>query len=141
MVSEGVASDASTSIGVDEGLVEIGFFVSGEGRDDLTVWSDLVATKHKAKEAVQGYEVGTEGVIGIFTINDFRKVKRIDADVGIQRETNITTTDSVAEALVFVFWVDDKNLGADHHRTESFKFNSERFTGTGFGEDDEVGVF
>ncbi len=107
----------------------------------MAVGGDLVTAKHEAEEAVEGDKISAESVIGIFAIDDFREVERVNADIGVEREANIAAADGVAELLVFVFWVDNEDLGADHHRAKGFELDGERFTSTGFREDDEVGVF
>ena len=43
--------------------------------------------------------------------------------------------------MILVFWVDNKNFGAEHHRTQGFELDGERFTRTRFREDNHVGVF
>lgn len=140
-MGERVTGDASAGVGVDEGLIKIGFFISGEGGDDLAAGGDLATAKHEAKESVQRNKVGAESITSIFSIHDPREIEGVDADVGVEGETDVTATNGITEFLIFVFGVDDDNFGADHHGTEGFEFNSEGFTGTGFSEDDEVGVF
>ena len=81
LVGEGVGGDAGASVSVDEGLVEISFFVRSEGCGRLAVRGG--ATEHEAEEAVQSDEVGAKSVVGVFTIDDFGKVEWIDADVGV----------------------------------------------------------
>ena len=140
-MSEWVASDAGAGIGINQGLVEISLFIGSQCWDDLTIWPNLVATEHEAKKTVQGDKVGAESVISIFGVNDFGQIKWVDADIGVETKADITTAYGVAELLIFIFWVDDDNFGANHHGTHSFKFDSERFTSTRFREDHEVGVF
>ena len=71
-MGEGVTGNAGAGVSVDKGLIEVSFFVSGEGGDDLTVGGDLVTAEHESEEAVEGDKVGAEGVVGVFAINDFR---------------------------------------------------------------------
>ena len=140
-MSEGIAGDAGASVGVDEGLVEIGFFVGSEGGDDLAIGGDLATAEHEAEKTVKGDEVGAEGVVGILSVDDSGEVEGVDANVGVEGEANITATDGVAEFLVFVFGVDDEDFGADHHGAKGFEFDGEGFAGAGFRKDNEVGVF
>ena len=86
-------------------------------------------------------EVGTESITGVFGVNNFGEVKGINADVGVEGETDVAAADGVAEFLVFVLRVNNDDFGADHHGAESFKFDGERFTSTRLSENDEVGVF
>ena len=140
-MGEGVAGDAGAGVGINEGLVKVGFFVGGESGDNLTVRGDLVAAEHQAKETVEGDEVGAESVAGVFGVNDFGEVKGVNADVGVEGETDVAATDGIAEFLVFVLRVNNDDFGADHHGAESFKLDGERFTSTRLSENDEVGVF
>ena len=141
LVSQRITGDASAGIGINQCLVEIGLLVGSQSGDDLTIWSDLVATEHQAEEAMQSDEVGTEGVIGVLTIDDFGQVEGVDADVGIEAETDITATHGVAKALIFILGVDNQDFGTNHHGADSFELDREGFTSTRFGEDHEVGVF
>ncbi len=141
LMGERIAGDAGAGVSIDESLVEVSFFVGGEGGGDLTIGGDLVATKHEAEKAMKSDEVGTQGVISVFAINDTREIEGINADIGVEAEADITAADSVTETLVFVFGIDDDNFGADHHGAKSFEFDSKRFTGTRLCEDDKVGVF
>ena len=115
LMGERVASDTSASISIDEGLVEVGFFIGGEGRHNLAVRPNLVAAEHKTEQTVQSYKVGTQGVVSIFTIDYLRQIKGVDADVRVETETNVTTAHGVAKFLIFVFWVDNDDFGANHH--------------------------
>ena len=136
LVGQGVTGDTGASVGVDEGLVEVCFFVGGEA--DLTGDG---STKHETKETVQGDEVGAEGVVGVFVVDDFGKIKRINTDVGIETEPDVATANGIAEFLVLIFGVDNDDFGTDHHRADSFKLDSERLTSAGFSKDDKIGVF
>ena len=90
---------------------------------------------------MQGDEIGAQGVAGVFDVDDFGQVEGVDADVGVEGEADVAAADGVGEFLVFVFWVDDDDLAADHHGAESFEFDGEALPCTGLGEDDHVGVF
>ena len=140
-MSERIAGDAGASVGVDEGLVEVGLFVGSEGGDDLAIGGDLAATEHEAEKTMKGDEVGAEGIVGVFGVDDSGEVEGVDANVGVEGEANIAATDGVAEFLVFVFGVDDEDFGADHHGAKSFEFDGEGFAGAGLRKDNEVGVF
>lgn len=141
LVGERVAGDAGAGVGINEGLVKVGFFVGGESGDNLTTCGDLVATEHEAEETVEGDKVGAEGVIGVFGVDDLGEIEGVNADVGVEGETDVAATDGIAEFLVFVFGVDNDDLGTNHHGAESFKLDGERFTSTRLSKDDEVGVF
>lgn len=71
LVGERVGGDAGASVGVDEGLVEIGFFGWTEGGIDLAIGCGLSAAEHEAEEAMKGDEVGTKRVVGVFGVDDF----------------------------------------------------------------------
>ena len=140
-MSERIAGDAGASVGVNKGLVKVGFFVGSEGGDDLATRGDLATTEHEAEKTMKGDEVGAEGIVGVFGVDDFGEVEGVDANVGVEGEANIAATDGVAEFLVFVFGVDDEDFGADHHGAKSFEFDGEGFASAGFRKDNEVGVF
>ena len=141
MVSERIAGDAGAGVGVNKGLVKVGFFVGSEGGDDLATRGDLAATEHEAEKTMKGDEVGAEGIVGIFGVDDFGEIEGVDADVGVEGESNVAATDSIAEFLIFVFRVNNNDFGANHHRAESFELDGEGFTATGLSKDDEVGIF
>ena len=82
-MSEGVGSDASTSVGVDKSLVEVGFFGRSESRSGGAVSGSLTAANHEAKKAVECDEISAERVIGVFAVDDFGKVEGVDANVRV----------------------------------------------------------
>ena len=43
--------------------------------------------------------------------------------------------------MIFVFGVDNEDLGANHHGAKGLKLDSKGFAGAGLGEDGHVGVF
>jgi hypothetical protein len=53
----------------------------------------------------------------------------------------ISAAHGIAHFLVFVFRVDNKNFGAEHHRPQGFQLNCKAFAGAGFGKDYAVAVF
>lgn len=56
------------------------------------------------------------------------KIKRIDTLSGVDADIEITSSDSIHEGFVFVFWIDDDNIMAEHETTEDFEFYCKRFT-------------
>ena len=132
LMSEGIGSNTSTSISVDQGLVEVGFLGGGK--------TETAITEHETEKAVKGDEVGTEGVISVLRVDHLWQIKWINTDIGIKAEADIRTADGITEFLIFVLGVDDDNFGAKHHRAQGLKLNSERFTSTRLCENDEVGI-
>ena len=64
---------------------------------------------------MKGNQVGAKCVVGVFGVDNFWKIKWVDTNIGVEGETNVGTTDGVAEALILIFWVDNENFGASHH--------------------------
>lgn len=141
LVGERITSNAGARVGINQSLVEVSFFVGGEGGDDLAIRADLIPSEHETEEAVQSDEVGAESVVSVFIVDNFWKIEGVNANIGVETEPDITAADSVTEALVFVFWIDDDNFAAHHHGTESFELHRKRFTSTGFSENNKIGIF
>ena len=75
---------------------------------------------------MEGDEVGAEGVIGVFGVDDLGEIEGVDADVGVEGEADVAATDGIAEFLVFVFGVDNDDFGTNHHGAECFKFDGRK---------------
>ncbi|MNT91233.1 hypothetical protein D3C72_2322970 [compost metagenome] len=69
-------------------------------------------------------EVGAEGIVSLVVIDDTRKVKWINTRISIETKTDVAATNSVRQLLIFVFWIDNDHIAADHHRAERFKLHS-----------------
>ena len=69
-----------------------------------------------------------------------REVERVERDGVGAGERQVGAVDGLAEALVFVFGVDDEHLHALVEQAERFEFGEVAFAGAGAGEDDAVVV-
>ena len=141
LMCERVWSNTGTSIGVDESLVEISFFVRRKSGNGLATRTWLGTTEHESEKTMEGDKISAERVRGILRINHFWQIKWINANIGVEGESNVWSTDCITEFLILVFRVDDDNFSSHHHGADSLKLNCKRFTSTGFSEDDEISIF
>lgn len=56
------------------------------------------------------------------------EVKWIDSLSSIDTDIEITTSNSIHESLIFVFWIDDYDIMSEHETTEYLEFYSKRLT-------------
>jgi len=90
-VGQRVTGNTGSGVGINQRLVEVGFFGGIEGRHRHAGSGYLGAAEHQAEQTVQGDQVGAQGIIGLVTINHPGQVKGVNAGIGVQAESDVTT--------------------------------------------------
>jgi len=127
-------------------IIREGNPLEGIGRDDgffedgRLGWSALA--EHEIHESDEIDDRTSEEIsrfgFGIFEAS--WEVERIDSFVGVEINVDIRATDGVDECLVFVFGIEDDDVGSEHKGAEYLEFDREGLSSTGFGENDHIGI-